>query len=188
MLIPEERFQSGLRNFANHLHRDFSLSIPANPEDQLKRPICTLIETFYPDAVQTRTETPVEGLGARPDIGVILQSLLCGHIELKAPGKGANTSRFTGTDRVQWKKFRALPNLMYTDGSEWALYRNGERVGHLLRFSGDIFTEGQEAVSENDALRLYELLTNFLTWQPIVPDRPRALAEMLALWPTVFSA
>jgi hypothetical protein len=180
MLIPQEHFLENLRHFAQHLHQDSLLTTPGNPEDQLKRPVCTLIESFYFGNVQTRTETPVEGLGARPDIGVVHQHLLCGHIELKAPGKGANTNRFTSTDRTQWTKFQALPNLIYTDGFEWALYRNGERVSPLVKFSGDIVAAGREAVTENDAFSLYELLTDFLNWQPIVPDRPRALAEMLA--------
>ncbi len=178
--LAEDRFFEELKQFALSLHEDFSSNIPANPEDQLKRPVCTLIESFYPDIVQTRTETPVVGLGARPDIGVSVQNLLCGHIELKALGKGANTNRFKGADREQWKKFIALPNLIYTDGSEWSLYRNGERTGRLIRFSGDIREDGAEAVSETIAASIRAMFTDFLNWQPIVPDRPKALAEMLA--------
>ena len=86
----EVRFFEALKNFAQQLYQDFSSTIPANPEDQLKRPVCSLIESFCLGNVQTRTETQVEGLGARPDVGIALQHLLCGHIELKAPGKGAN--------------------------------------------------------------------------------------------------
>ncbi len=178
--LTPAKFLEELRGFAQRLYLDFSSMIPANPEDQLKRPVCDLIEKFYSGRVQTRTEAQIEGLGARPDIGVALESLLCGHIELKAPGKGANTSRLTGADREQWKKFTALPNLVYTDGSEWALYRNGERVGSLLRFSGDILAEGGDAISKNDASHLHALLIDFLNWQPIVPDKSKALAEMLA--------
>jgi hypothetical protein len=177
---PETHFLKELREFAHQLHQDSSSLIQANLEDQLKRPVCTLIESFYSGHIRTRTEPQVEGLGARPDIGVAHQDLLCGHIELKAPGKGANPNCYTGSDREQWKKFQALPNLIYTDGSEWALYRNGNRVGSLLRFSGDIATEGARAVSESDASDLFALFIDFLNWQPIVPDKPEALAEMLA--------
>jgi hypothetical protein len=178
--IEPEQLYAELKTFAQQLSQNFSSTIPANPEDQLKRPVRNLIEDFLPGDVETRTETQVEGLGARPDIGVALQSLLCGHIELKAPGKGANTNRFTGADRKQWNKFKALPNLIYTDGSEWALYRDGERIESVIRFSGDVITEGEAAVSENDASRLHRLLTDFFNWQPIVPDRPKALAKVLA--------
>ena len=180
VICSEIQFYENLRSFAQHINQDFSSMIPANPEDQLKRPVSTLIESFYSDNVRTRTETQVEGLGARPDIGVAFQDLLCGYIELKAPGKGANTNRFSGANRQQWNKFKALPNLIYTDGSEWALYRNGKRTGQLLRFSSDIVSEGEGAVSENNASCLHVLLTDFFNWQPIVPDRPEALAKMLA--------
>ncbi|MBW2624498.1 MAG: N-6 DNA methylase, partial [Deltaproteobacteria bacterium] len=179
-IINKERFFPELNEFARQLHQDFSSTIPANPEDQLKRPVRNLIESLSSGNIQTRTETPVQGLGARPDIGVALQNLLCGHIELKAPGKGANPNRFTGTDRKQWNKFKVLPNVIYTDGLEWALYRNGKRIGQLLRFSGDIASEGEKAVNEIDASRLHALLIDFLNWEPIVPDRPEGLAEMLA--------
>jgi type ISP restriction-modification system protein len=178
--IEPEQLYAELKIFAQQLRQNFSSTISANPEDQLKRPVRTLIENFLPGDVDTRTETPVEGLGARPDIGVALQRLLCGHIELKAPGKGANTSRFRGADLTQWKKFKALPNLIYTDGSEWALYRDGDRIDSVIRFSGDVTAEGEAAVSDNDASRLHRLLADFFNWQPIVPDRPKALAKVLA--------
>ena len=176
----EERFFHSIRNFAQQLHANFSSSIPASPEDQLKRPVCELLESVYPDDIVTRTESPVQGLGARPDIGVAHRGLTCGHIELKAPGKGANTSRFTGADRVQWNKFKALPNIIYTDGSDWVLYRSGERTGVRVTFTGDVFTDGASAVSPEDSRNLLELLTDFLLWEPIVPDQPEALAAMLA--------
>lgn len=179
-ILKKDRFLEELKSFAQTLHQDFSSTIPANPEDQLKRPVRDLIEKFCPDNVTTRTETQIEGLGARPDIGVALQTLLCGHIELKAPGKGANPNQFRGADKKQWNKLKALPNLIYTDGLEWSLYRSGERVGSIIRFTGDIISEGEEAISENDASRLHALLTDYIDWKPIVPNQPKKLAEMLA--------
>src|SRR5690606_27665511 len=134
--------------------------IRANPEDQLKRPVCELLEKFYAKGVRTRTEAQVEGLGARPDIGVELDKLLCGHVELKAPGKGAAPSRFSGPDKQQWKKFKALPNLIYTDGFEWGLYRTGDRIDKLVTLPETLLKDGAKAVTEDIAHPLHRLLTD----------------------------
>lgn len=72
-------------------------------------PVQILLGTVASD-VQARTEAQLGNLGIRPDIGVAVKSLLCGYVELKAPGKGARASRFTGADKKQWEKFKALPN------------------------------------------------------------------------------
>jgi hypothetical protein len=130
--------------------------------------------------VETLTEVQVDELGGRPDIGITVKSLITGYIELKAPGKGANTARLQGPDKRQWNKYKDLPNLLYTDGNEWALYRNGERVGKLVKFSGNVTTDGTKAIDERDAKALSEIISDFLRWEPVVPTSPRALAEMLA--------
>jgi len=52
--------------------------------------------------------------------------LICGYIELKAPGLGADAPRLKGKhNKEQWERLKGLPNLIYSDGWEWALYRNG---------------------------------------------------------------
>ncbi len=89
-------------------------------------------------AVNAVTEVHVHELGGRPDIGVTVAALLSGYIELKAPGKGANPAKLKGADKAQWQKFQDLPNLIYTDGNEWALFRNGERVGTMMRLARDV--------------------------------------------------
>ncbi len=141
-----------LRSAATSLTRTFGLSIPAWPEDQLKAPIMEVIRTAgssFGLAVDTRTETRVEEIG-RPDIAVAVGELLTGHIELKAPGKGADVRRFTARDRQQWNKFKALPNLIYTDGTDWALYRAGQRVDRVT-LSGDVTEDAAVAVTPQDA-------------------------------------
>ncbi len=124
--VPQN-FKDAISAFAESLKRNFALPIRANPEDQLKAPTLSLLR-FAPD-VQARTEAQVEGLGARPDIGVAVRGLLCGYIELKAPGKGARAARFTGPDRKQWEKFKAIPNLLYTDASEMGALSLGRIAG-----------------------------------------------------------
>ncbi|MBN1660252.1 MAG: N-6 DNA methylase [Anaerolineae bacterium] len=169
--------------FTQNITAKFALPVSFSPEDQLKEPVAAMLKAIG-DAlhlkVEVVTEVHVTDLAGRPDMGVAVKSLLTGHVELKAPGKGANTKRLRGADRRQWEKFKDLPNLVYTDGNEWALYRNGERVGKLVRLSGDVTTDGRDAVSRSDAEALLELCRDFLYWEPITPSTARALAEMLA--------
>ncbi len=172
-----------LEHFADEIAAKFALPLAFNPEDQLKGPISALLERAGGELgleVRAVTEVPVSEIGGRPDVGITVKLLLAGHIELKAPGKGANPARFKGNDRKQWQKFKDLPNLIYTDGNEWALYRTGERVGKAIRFSGDITADGRSAVNSNDAQALSGLLQDFLRWHPILPSTPRALANALA--------
>jgi len=102
-------------------------------------------------------------------------------LELKAPGKGANPEKFKEkNDRDQWQRFKNLPNLIYTDGNEWALYRNGERQGEILRYSGDVTIAGQAAIGDANIEPFLTLMQDFLLWEPIVPASPSSLAKMLA--------
>lgn len=178
-----DKFHHLLENFAAELTSKFSLPVSFNPEDQLKSPVAKLVEKtgeLLNLQINTLTEIQVDDLGGRPDIGVTVNSLIAGYIELKAPGKGANTARLQGPDKKQWIKFKDLPNLLYTDGNEWALYRNGEIVGKFVKFLGDVTTDNKKAIDETDAKLLFDILNEFLNWEPIVPNSPRALAEMLA--------
>ena len=122
-----------------------------------------------------------------PDFAIHRDDLLAGYAELKAPHTGADASRFTGHNREQFKRFSGIPNILYTDGNDWALYRNGELVGKIVRLSGDVVTEGAAAVSKDDATALQTLLHDFLLWEPILPlDRTgkkinlKSFANMLA--------
>ncbi|MFN8185910.1 MAG: type ISP restriction/modification enzyme [Gaiellales bacterium] len=173
-----------LREFAETLTANFAAAPfnPAQAEDQLKGPTQRLLKQVGEAAgldVVARTEALTD-LGVRPDLGVSIGRLLAGHVELKAPGKGARARSFTGHDREQFNALSDHPNLLYSDGTEWALYRHGELVGQVVRFEGDVTADGQDAVHEASALALEALFRDFLGWEPIVPSSPRALAELLA--------
>jgi hypothetical protein len=176
--VPKH-FKDSLINFAKSLKQNFAAPIAANPEDQLKGPIQVLLRSIVND-VQPRTEAQVQNLGGRPDVGIAVANLLCGYVELKAPGKGARVSRFTGADKKQWEKFKALPNILYTDASEWALYRSGEAQGNPVRFSGNVTQDGEKAFNDDEIAKLHTLLIDLLSWQPIPPDSSEALARTLA--------
>jgi hypothetical protein len=74
-------------------------------------------------------------LGIRPDLAVDVAGARVGVVELKAPGMGVPGATNWGKsrDRAQWEKLRLLPNVLYTDGSSWAVYHYGEPGGDTAR-------------------------------------------------------
>ena len=143
-------FKKALEKFADDLKANFASKLLAQPEDQLKGPVQALIKATRAGVI-TKTEAQVKDLGGRPDIGVEVVGALCGHVELKAPGFGAQTKKFKGKDLVQWKIFSALPNILYTDAFEWALYRSGVHSPKELPITvrlDEIIERGSAAITE----------------------------------------
>lgn len=171
-----------VRRFADRVRDKFAVYVPGGEEAQLQAPVEQLLTEVGRALglhVVPRNESPVDEVGGRPDFGVAVAQLLAGHLELKKPGTGARTQRFRGHDREQWGRFQALPNLTYTDGQEWALYRTGEQINSTVKL-GDIVDDGAAAVDEAAAGRLVDMLRDFLLWEPTVPASPESLAELLA--------
>ena len=61
-------FRTAAAQFAKSLQSSFASRQPAQPEDQLKGPVQTLLRKVR-TRVLTKTEAHVDGLGGRPDIG-----------------------------------------------------------------------------------------------------------------------
>lgn len=177
---------SELENFADALKTKFALPGSASPEDQLKPVVADLFKAAgatYGLAVETRTESHLPEHKVRPDIAIYVGGLICGYVELKAPGLGADAPKLKGEhNRKQWDKLKGLPNLIYTDGREWALYRSGERPDGqpIVRLHDDPTEKGKAAATKDDAEALERLLRDFLGWQPTVPHNPSGLAKYLA--------
>lgn len=142
------------------------------PEDQLKPPVKAVLESLAAQ-VEAFTEAKLE-IG-RPDVAVRVRGAVCGYVELKEPGKSADPNKLKGADKAQWARFKALPNLVYSNGADWGLYRDGKAVATVR---GVIDSGGK--VDADTARKLFALLTDFIQWQPIVPTTPKALAETLA--------
>ena len=175
--------ESIIKTFTYQVKRAFTATTPFNPEEQLKAPLINLFQQVgkvFGLQVQAIPEVQVSQLRVRPDLGILVGGLLTGHIELKSPGKGADPTKFVGHDRDQWEKLKNLPNLIYTDGNTWALYRTGQRHGPIVRFAGDITSKGQTAVDQHAVRELEKMLRDFLYWQPATPHSSRALAKLLA--------
>lgn len=161
-----------------------SASIQGEPEDQLRSPFERLLADlaslggFAKGQVVAVGETRLAEYHIRPDYAVTVRGGLAGYVEIKAPGKGADPRRFKGEhDKSQWKRLQSLPNLLYTDGGEFSLWRNGERVGDVVRLDGDIETAGAALRSAPGLQALFE---DFLNWQPVAPRTARELAEVSA--------
>jgi hypothetical protein len=119
------------------------------PEDQIRAPLETLIEDMArllmskAGDVVAVGESTLSALKTRPDYAIKVSNALVGFIEVKAPGKGADPTRFRDDhDRTQWDKLKSLPNLIYTDGNAFSLWRDGKLQGEIIHLHGDIETAG----------------------------------------------
>jgi hypothetical protein len=163
------------------------LSNPAakgQPEDQIRAPFEYLLGQlaqlckFSEGSVTAIGESSVSDLEIRPDYAVSVHNALVGFIELKAPGKGADPRKFKDPhDKAQWEKLSSLPNLIYTDGNAFSLWRDGELVGSILSMIGDVETSGNKLQAPAGLLGLFE---NFLNWEPVPPSSAKDLAQSTA--------
>lgn len=159
-------------------------AISGAPEDQLRGPLETLVEQIAqicgksPDAIGLVGETNLGEARLRPDYGVTDKNALIGFIEVKAPGKGADPRKFpTGHDKDQWQKLKSLPNLLYTDGNAFSLWRDGELQGKVIALGGNVESDGAKLSAPSELVGLF---TDFFSWSPIPPKTPRQLAEISA--------
>lgn len=113
----------------------------------------------------------------------MVDGVLTGYVELKAPGKNIDPASFTKKSHEyrQWQRLRNLPNLLYTNGTEWRLYRYGEPVltstGYDAVHMHGSFS-GHGTLSAPDALATVFL--NFLRWVPAPIKSADQLVETLA--------
>ena len=154
------------------------------PEDQLRAPLEALIPVLaelaglHPGTVVMVGETSLADIKTRPDYAVTRGDALSGFIEIKAPGKGADPRRFRDPhDQEQWTKLQSLPNLIYTDGNAFSLWRNGSLEGDVVRLEGDVETAGSKLAAPD---RLLSLFASFFQWEPQAPRSAQELAGTTA--------
>jgi hypothetical protein len=158
-------------------------SVIGEPEDQLRGPLVELIKGINvligksADKVEVIGEVRLPDLMTRPDFAVTRQGLI-GFIELKAAGKGSDPHAFPAksADRAQWDKLKSLPNLIYTDGNGFTLWRDGRRAASAF-LKGDVRNAGKALEAGPD---LVDLFKAFYDWEPIAPTKPQILAETAA--------
>jgi len=113
----------------------------------------------------------------RPDYGVSVKGAITGYLEVKAPGKSIDPANLTGHDKVQWERQRDLPNLMYTNGTDWRLYWDGDLFGQPVSFAGALETAGAALAAPP---QFETLLTKFLRWEPAPITSVGALVRAVA--------
>lgn len=159
-------------------------AIIGEPEEQLRAPLVALVKDIAVlsglsgQDIQLIGETKLSDLMVRPDFAVTRKNALIGFIEVKAPGKGAEPAQFKDKhDKAQWEKLKALPNLIYTDGSAFSLWQDGRRVMPVVTLERDVETSGKTLKAPSELLSLFSA---FYGWSPIPPRTPRQLAETSA--------
>ena len=159
-----------------------NVAVSGAPEDQIRAPLEELVKSLAGIAgfgsVVIVGETTVEDLQTRPDYAVTLNNALVGFIEVKAPGKGADPRSFRDRhDKDQWAKLQSLPNLVYTDGNSFSLWRSGELARGVVRLEGDVESAGRRLRAPDSLLTL---ISDFLGWTPQPPRSAAQLAETTA--------
>jgi len=171
-MTSTDSIQKALQAFAAAVTEKMNQLTPGEPEEQVRAPFENLMAGVA-DALGWKIvctgETPLPDRLGRPDFAIHRNQSLAGYVELKAPGLGANAKRFKGRNREQFKRFSAMPNMLYTDGNEWALYQNGALADKIVRLQGDVSTDGACAVTADDAAGIERLLRGFLQWEPFIP-------------------
>jgi hypothetical protein len=99
---------------------------------------------------------------------------------LKQPGKGVDPQKWPtrSHDREQWEKLKALPNVLYCDGYDWAIYRFGVQVGPTVHLTGDLATGNRPLVSADD--RFERIISLFLTPAPVTLGSIGELVKRIA--------
>ncbi len=159
-------------------------AIAGSPEDQLRAPLDQMVRDLAelaghgPGSVNLIGETNLAHLQTRPDFAVSVDNALVGFIEVKAPGKGCDPRKFSDEhDKKQWAKLKSLPNLAYTDGNGFSLWRDGELAGKIVLLDGDIENSGTKLAAPK---ALQALFADFLSWAPQPPANAKALAQTSA--------
>ncbi|MFG2885158.1 type ISP restriction/modification enzyme [Streptomyces sp. NPDC048297] len=168
--MPQDEYgwlRDAVSQFGQECRR--KLSGGGGQESSIRAPLEVLLKTVgehhqYRE-VTWHDEFRIPDLGVRPDYAVRANGDISGYIELKKPGLSVDPETFTTHNRVQWEKLRDLPNLLYSNGTEWRLFRHGEQLGEPVFFQGALKTAGQK-LSLGEAAAFDALLKQFLRWTP----------------------
>lgn len=114
----------------------------------------------------------------RPDYAVQVDGAVTGYVEVKAPGENLDPDAFKGHNLRQWDRLKDLPNLVYTNGIEWRLWRGGELVGEPVHLMGGRLVEAGSALAPGE--RFEGFLTDFLRWEPTPINSVKKLVTTIA--------
>ncbi|MET9975671.1 type ISP restriction/modification enzyme [Streptomyces microflavus] len=159
------------------------LSGGGSPEASIRGPLEALLQAagkrHDQHEVTWHDEYRLADLGVRPDYAVRADGELTGYIELKRPGLSVDPETFSGRNQEQWEKLRNLPNLLYSNGTEWRLFRDGRQLGEPVYFTGALRSAG-EKLAPADLAAFDALLKMFLHWKPPHISNVSRLVQHLA--------
>lgn len=169
--------------FAAEVQRKFAGTVRGTAEEQLRTPFENLVNDLAQRlglSAMVTGEIPLPRQLGRPDFALLVGNSLVGYMELKAPGTPVQANQMRGRDREQFKRFAELPNILYTNGDEWILYREGAVVAGPFRLNRSVVRDGANAIGPSDDETLEQLLRLFASWAPISPSTAPQLASILA--------
>jgi hypothetical protein len=138
----------------------------SEPEAAIRSPIEKLLGVVAAQSnrkIVTHGEAPLVESGVRPDYALRIDGVVTGYLEVKRPNLDLDPSTFRGNNKRQWEQLRDVPDLIYTNGNEWRLYRHGELL-LLASLSGNLRTTGNSLRIADDAFE--RLALSFLEWKP----------------------
>lgn len=150
-------------------------------EASIRKPLDVLITSFGAQlglAVVAFDEAADVERSVRPDYAVQVNGAVTGYVEVKAPGENLDPAAFKGHNLQQWNRLKDLPNLVYTNGIEWRLWRGGEAVGDPVHLLGGTLMSAGSALLPNE--RFEGLLTDFLRWEPVPIHSVKKLVTTIA--------
>lgn len=159
------------------------LSGGGGPEAAIRGPLEALLkvvgERHQLHEVSWHDEYSLPDLGVRPDYAVRAGGELTGYIELKRHDLPVDPSTFSKANKEQWEKLRNLPNVLYSNGTEWRLFRDGQQFGDTVWFNGSLKSAGS-TLSPVDPAAFDALLKVFLNWKPPAISNVSRLVQHIA--------
>jgi hypothetical protein len=163
------------------------LSEVAEDEAAIRRPVedfLTKTAAHLGFDLHLHPEARRPDLGIRPDLAARVgndRHRIVGYVELKSPGKAdIRPGALRGRDRQQWAGMSQLPNLIYTNGQSWFLYRLGQQHGEAVQLTGDLYRVDRLRATGSSATALERLLRDFFSWQPEPIRTVRQLVSSVA--------
>lgn len=157
------------------------LAGPGDREAAIRSPIERLVTDVAGELGLTAVpydEVRDSDRAVRPDYAIAVDGAITGYIEVKKPGANIDPDSFTGHNKRQWERQRDLPNLVYTNGTEWRLWRDGEPVVAPVHLSGGPLERAGTGLAAPAALE--GLLVDFLRWRPAPITNVHALVRAIA--------
>jgi hypothetical protein len=139
---------------------------PGEAEDAIRAPLETLLTSVGSQlglSVVAHGEAALREFGVRPDYAIRVDGAVTGYIEVKKPRLSLDAAGFRGANLTQWQRLRDLPNLLYTNGSDFRLYQEGLLVADAA-LDQDLRKDGSALKVQGPEFE--RTLRSFFHWKP----------------------